>query len=69
MPGDPADVGHAGELVLRVHVKDVLDGERGAEEVPAGGVHDALGLARRARGLPGLRERSADAADRSAGRT
>ncbi|KAI3481860.1 hypothetical protein L1887_55509 [Cichorium endivia] len=51
--GDPADVGHAGEAValVRVHVKDVSQRERGAEQVACGGVHHTLGLAGGARGV------------------
>jgi hypothetical protein len=45
MPRNPPDVRHAREAVTLVYVEDVLDGERGAEEVSARGVHDALGLA------------------------
>jgi hypothetical protein len=51
MPRNPPDVRHAREAVTLVYVEDVLDGERGAEEVSARGVHDALGLPGRAGGL------------------
>ena len=48
--GDPADVGGAPEHVgLRVDVEHVLVGEGDLGEVAAGGVHDALRLAGRAR--------------------
>ena len=42
---DLADVGHACETVVRVHVEYVLDGHSRAEEVSAGSVHNALGFA------------------------
>ena len=51
VPGDPADVRHAREAVVGVHVEHVLDRQRGAEQVAAGGVDDTLGLASGARGL------------------
>ena len=51
MTSDPAKVSHTTELVVRVHVEDVLDGQRGTEEVTAGGVYDTLGLAGRPRSL------------------
>jgi hypothetical protein len=51
MPRNPSHVGHAREAVAGVHVEYVLDGERGAGEVPARGVHDAFGLAGQAGGL------------------
>ena len=44
MPSDPANVGHASELVIGVNVKDVLDGQSSAKEVATSGVHDTLGL-------------------------
>ena len=44
MPGDPANVGHASELVIGVNVKDVFDGQSSAKEVATSGVHDTLGL-------------------------
>ena len=47
VPCDPPDIGHAREFVVRVDVENVLDGERGAEEVSTCGVHDALGFSGR----------------------
>ena len=44
MTSDPANVGHAGEFIVGVDIKDVFDGESGAEEVSPGGVDDTLGL-------------------------
>jgi acyl-CoA synthetase (AMP-forming)/AMP-acid ligase II len=49
--GDPADIGGAPEDVAVVVVEDVLMGHRGIDEVAAGGVHDALGLAGGAGGV------------------
>jgi hypothetical protein len=51
MPRNPAHIRHAREAVAGVHVEYVFDGGRGAEEVSARGVHDALGIAGRAGGL------------------
>ena len=45
--GNPTNVRHASELVVGVDIEDVFDGERGTQKVPAGGVNDTLGLARR----------------------
>ena len=50
--GDPTDIGHAGELVIGMDVKDILDGQCCAKEVATSSVDDTLGLASRARGLP-----------------
>lgn len=47
MSRDPPDIGHACEFVVGVDVENVLDGERGAEEVTTSGVHDALGFSSR----------------------
>lgn len=44
MACDPPNVGHASELVVWVHVEDILDGHRGAQQVPASGMDDTLGL-------------------------
>ena len=41
---DPPDVGHAGELVVWVHIEDVLDGQRGTQQVATSGMNDTLGL-------------------------
>lgn len=51
MTSDPAEVGHAAELVVGVNVEDVLDGHCSAEEEATNGVHDALWLASGARSL------------------
>jgi hypothetical protein len=48
---DPADVGHAGESVIRVDIEDILDGQGGTQKVPSGRVDDTLGLSGRAGGL------------------
>src|SRR5690606_18605843 len=53
VPGDPAEVGGAPVdlVVVRVQVEDVLAGQVRLHHVPAGGVHDALGLAGGPRGV------------------
>jgi hypothetical protein len=48
---DPADIGHARELVVGVNVKGVFDSHSSAKEVAAGRVYDTLGFAGRAGGL------------------
>lgn len=48
---DPADIATAKVTVAVMNVKDVLASNGTAEEVTGGGVHDALGLAGRARGI------------------
>ena len=50
-PGDPADVGRAPEDVGRLVVEHPLHGEHRPQQVAAGGVLHALGLAGRARGV------------------
>jgi hypothetical protein len=49
--GDPADVGRAPEHVLVAQVEHQLGGVGGADQVAAGGVQDALGLAGGAAGV------------------
>lgn len=49
--GDPTNVGHAGEFVIVVDVKDVFEGERSAEEVTTCSVHNALGFSGRSGGI------------------
>ena len=44
--GDPADIGRAPEDVVFLEVKDVFMRHRGPEEIAAGGVQHAFGLAR-----------------------
>ena len=51
VPRDPADVGLAPVDVVVLDVEDPLRRGLDLREVAAGGVHDALGLARRARGV------------------
>ena len=51
MTGDPADIGHAGELVLGVDIEDVLEGQGSSEKVTTGGVNNTLWLASGSRGL------------------
>jgi hypothetical protein len=49
--GDPSDIGHAGELVVWVNVKDVFDGKLSSEEVSRGRVDNSFWLAGRSGGL------------------
>ena len=49
--GHPADIGRAPVDVAVVVVEDVLVRDRGVDEIAAGGVQHALGLAGRARGV------------------
>ena len=49
--GDPAHVGGAPVDVAVVVIEGDLVGHRGIDQIAAGGVHDALGLAGRARGV------------------
>lgn len=51
MTGDPADVGHTGEPVLKVDVEDVLEGEGSPEEVATSGVDNTFWFSSRSRGL------------------
>ena len=51
MPGDPADVGGAPVDVVLLDVEDVVMRGRRADQVAAGGVHDALGFAGGAAGV------------------
>jgi hypothetical protein len=53
MTRNPSDIGHASESVSRMNIKDVFDGQGGAQEVATGGVNDALRLAGGSRGLIG----------------
>ena len=43
--GNPANVGHAGKLVIWVDIEDIFDGQSRAQKVSTGGVNDTLGLA------------------------
>jgi Ca2+-binding RTX toxin-like protein len=49
--GNPADIGHAGELVLGVDIEDVLDGQGSSEKVTSSGVNDTFWFASGSRGL------------------
>jgi hypothetical protein len=51
MAGNPTNISHAGELVVGVYVKDVLDSQSGAEEVSTSSMNDTLRLAGGARSL------------------
>lgn len=51
MASNPPDISHAGEFITRMDIKDILDCQRGANEVATAGVDDALGLSGRTRGL------------------
>lgn len=56
--GDPSDIGHTGEFVLRVNVKDVLDRQKSAQQVSTSGVDDTLWLAGGSRRLMAHQEYS-----------
>ncbi len=49
--GDPADVGRAPVDIAGAVIEHALVGERGPQQIAAGGVQHALGLAGRARGV------------------
>ena len=51
MTGDPADISHAGELVLGVDIENVLEGQGSSEKVTASGMNDTLWLASGSGGL------------------
>lgn len=51
MSGDPAYVSHAGELVVRVHIEDILDRKPCAENISAGGMYHTLGTTGRSGSL------------------
>ena len=51
MSRDPPNIGHATELVTGMDVKNVFDGESGAEEIPSGRVNDTFGFTSGSRGL------------------
>lgn len=44
MACDPPNIGHACELVIWMHVEDVLDRHGRAQQVPASGMDDTLWL-------------------------
>ena len=41
---DPANIRHASESVVWMHIEDVLDGERSAQQITTSSVDDTLGL-------------------------
>lgn len=43
---NPADVGHAREFIVWVHVEHILDSQGGTEEIASGRMHHTFGLAR-----------------------
>jgi hypothetical protein len=49
--GNPANIGHASELVLGMDVKDVLDGQGGSDKVTSSGVNNTFWFTGRSRGL------------------
>ena len=51
MAGDPSDVGSAPENVFFLEIEDPIHGGKNFGEIAPGGVDDALGLTRRARGI------------------
>ena len=51
MAGDPADIGHTGELVLGVNIEDIFEGQGGAEKITSSGVHYTLWFSSGSRGL------------------
>ncbi len=44
MTCDPPNIGHAGELVVRVHIEYIFDRHGRAEQIPASGMDDSLWL-------------------------
>lgn len=55
MACNPTDIGHAGKPVARVDIKDILDRQGRADDIPAVRVHHALRLPGRTRGLKHLK--------------
>ena len=51
MTSNPTNVGHACELVVRVYIEDIFDGQGGTEEVSTSGMNDTLRLPGGARSL------------------
>ena len=51
VPRDPADIGGTPEYIPFMVIKDVLVGDRGVQEITAGGVQNPLGFAGRTRGI------------------
>jgi len=52
---NPANIGHAGELVLRVDIEDVLDGQGGSKKVTGSGVDNTFWFTSGSRCLKELR--------------
>ena len=44
VPGDPTDISHASELIVRVHIKDIFDRQSRAEKIASGSMYDTLRL-------------------------
>jgi len=42
--GDPSNIGHAGELVIRVDIENIFDGDEGPEQIASSAVYDTFGF-------------------------
>lgn len=51
MSRDPANIGHACELIIWVDIKDIFDSHGSTEKITSGRVNDTFGFTSRSRSL------------------